>query len=110
MQTGNTDFIYKNELDKACFKHDMTYGKSNDLSKRNQSDINLRDKAFKIGRDPKYDGYQKGLASMVFLIKSLVKVVLPNQIINLQINFIDRSLENSREEKLFHLLETIFGV
>ena len=110
MQTGNTDFIYKNELDKACFKHDMTYGKSNDLSKRNQSDINLRDKAFKIGCDPKYDGYQKGLASMVFLIKSLVKVVLPNQIINLQINFIDRSLENSREEKLFHLLETIFGV
>ena len=66
MQTGNTDFIYKNELDKACFKHDMTYGKSNDLSKRNQSDINLRDKAFKIGCDPKYDGYQKGLASMVF--------------------------------------------
>ena len=28
MQTGNTDFIYKNELDKACFQHDMAYGKS----------------------------------------------------------------------------------
>ena len=25
MQTGNTNFIYKNELDKACFQHDMTY-------------------------------------------------------------------------------------
>ena len=31
MQTSNTDFIYKNEIDKACFQHDMAYGKSNDL-------------------------------------------------------------------------------
>ena len=38
MQTGNTDFIYKNELDKACFQHDMAYGKSKDLVKRTQSD------------------------------------------------------------------------
>ena len=48
MQTGNTDFIYRNELDKACFQHDMTYGKSKDLTKRTQSDKVLRDKAFKI--------------------------------------------------------------
>ena len=38
MQTGNTDFIYRNELDKACFQHDMAYGKSKDLAKRTQSD------------------------------------------------------------------------
>ena len=38
MATGNTDFIYKNELDKACFQHDMAYGKSKDLAKRTQSD------------------------------------------------------------------------
>ena len=37
MQTGNTNFIYKNELDKACFQHDMAYGKSKDLAKRTQS-------------------------------------------------------------------------
>ena len=36
-QTGNTDFIWKNDLDKACFQHDMTYGKSKDLAKRSQS-------------------------------------------------------------------------
>ena len=65
MQTGNTDFIYKNELDKACFQHDMAYGKSKDLAKRTQSDKVLRDKTFKIVSDPKYDGYQRGLASMV---------------------------------------------
>ena len=63
MQTGNTDFIYKNELDKACFQHDMAYGKSKDLVKRTQSDKVLRDKAFKIASDPKYDDYQRGLAA-----------------------------------------------
>ena len=66
MQTGNTDFIYKNELDKACFQHDMVYGKSKDLTKRTQSDKVSRDKAFKIANDPKYDGYQRGLVSMVY--------------------------------------------
>ena len=65
-QTGNTDSIYRNELDKACFQHDMAYGKSKDLAKRTQSDKVLRDKAFKIASDPKYDGYQRGLASMVY--------------------------------------------
>ena len=62
VQTGNTDFIYKNELDKACFQHDMAYGKSKDLAKRTQWDKVLRDKAFKIVSDSKYDGYQRGLA------------------------------------------------
>ena len=65
MQSGKTDFIYKNELDKASFQHDMAYGKSKDLVKRTQSDKFLRDKAFKIASNPKYDSYQRGLASMV---------------------------------------------
>ena len=64
-QTGNTDFIYTNELKKACFQHDMVYGKSKDLAKRTQSDKVLKDKSFEIAGDPKYDGYQRGLASMV---------------------------------------------
>ena len=51
VQTGNTDFIYRNELDKACFEHDMAYGKSKDLAKRTQSDKVLRDKAFRIASD-----------------------------------------------------------
>ena len=66
MQTGNTDFIYRNELDKACFQHDMAYGKTKDLVRRTQSDKILRAKAFKIASDPKHDGYQRGLASMVY--------------------------------------------
>ena len=59
MQTGNTHFIYRNELDKSCFEHDMAYGKSKDLAKRTQSDRVLRDKEFKIASDPKFDGCQK---------------------------------------------------
>ena len=65
MQTGNTGFIYKNELGKACFQHYMAHGKSKDLIKRTQSDEVLKDKAFEIASNPKYDGYQRGLASMV---------------------------------------------
>ena len=70
MQTGNTNFINRNELDKVCFQYDMAYGKSKDSAKRTQSDKILRDKAFKIASDPKYDDYQRGLASKFFDKKS----------------------------------------
>ena len=96
MQTGNTDFIYRNELDKACFQHDMACGKSKDLTKRTQPDKILRGKAFKFASDPKYAGYQRGLATS-FLIKSLV-VLLLSPITNSQMNFIGRLLEHSRDE------------
>ena len=113
MQTGNTDFIYRKELDKVCFQHDMAYGKLKDLAKRTESDKVLRNKAFEIASDPKYDGYQWGLASMFykFFDKNPVEVVLlPSQNINLQMNFINRLLENLRNEKFIHLLKIIFGV
>ena len=107
MQTGNTDFISRDEFDKACFQHDMAYGKSNDLVKRTQSDKVLRDTAFKIISDPKYDGYQRGLASIIYKFcdkKSSGKIT------NLRINFIARLLENFRDKKFIHSLETIFAV
>ena len=66
MQTGDTNYIYKNELDKACFQHDMAYGKYKDLERRTQSNKVLKDKAFEIANNPKYDGYRRGLASMVY--------------------------------------------
>ena len=68
MQTGNINFLYKNELDKACFQHDMVYGKSKDLTKTTQSDKVLRDKAFKIASNLRYDGCQREIASMVYKI------------------------------------------
>ena len=57
MATGKIDFIYKNDLDKACFQHDIAYGKSKNLVKRIQSDKVLRNKAIKIASNPKCDGY-----------------------------------------------------
>ena len=80
---------------------------------RAQSDKVLQDKAFKIASDPKYSVYQRGLASMIykFLTKNLVEVVLLiNQIINEQMNFINQLLENFKKEKFIHLLKKIFGV
>ena len=112
METGNTNFIYRNELDNACFQHDMAYGKSKDLTKRTKSNKVLKDKAFRIASNPNYDAYQKGLASMVyFLIKNLKQVVLlMNQIINWQMNFINQLLKHLKKEKFSHHLEIIFGV
>ena len=65
-ETGDTNYIYKNELDKACFPHDMPYGNFKDLPKITAADKVLGDKTFKIASDQKYDGYQRGLASMVY--------------------------------------------
>ena len=70
MQTGTGNYIYKNNLDKACFQHDMPYGKYKELTKRVESDKILRDKASKIASSPKYNGYEQGLASMVYKVFS----------------------------------------
>ena len=59
-QTGDSRYIYKNELDKACFQHDMAYGDFKDLKRRRAADNILRDKAINIAKNPKYDGYQRG--------------------------------------------------
>ena len=64
-ETGDTSYIYKNELDKACFQYDMAYGDFKDLKRRIFPDKVLRDKAFNIAKNPKDDRYQRGLASMV---------------------------------------------
>ena len=44
----------------------MAYGEFKDLARRNAAYKVLRDKAFNIAKDPKYDGYQRGLGSMVY--------------------------------------------
>ena len=65
-ETGDTNYIYKNELDKACFAHDAAYSNSKDLTKRTVADKILKNRAFNIAKDLRYDGYQRGLASMVY--------------------------------------------
>ena len=63
---GDANYIYKNELDKACFQHDMAYGDFKDLARRTASDKVLRNKAFNIAKNCKYDGYRRRLASKVY--------------------------------------------
>ena len=65
-RTGDTHYIYRNELDKACFQHDSAYADHKDLINRTEADKVLRDKVYDIASNPKYDGYQRGLASMVY--------------------------------------------
>ena len=59
METGDTNYIHRNELDKACFQNDMVYGDFKDLASITQLDKVLKDKAFKIASNPKYDGHQR---------------------------------------------------
>ena len=78
-ETGDSRYIYRNKLDKACFQHDRAYGDFKDLARRTAADRILRDKAFNIAKHPKYDGYQRGLASMFYNFfekKKLLAVVL----------------------------------
>ena len=65
-RTGDTRYIYRNELDKACFQHDSAYADHKDLINRTKSDKFLRDKVYDIASNPEYDGYQRGLASMIY--------------------------------------------
>ena len=65
-RTGDTRYIYRNERDKACFQHDSAYSDHKDLINRTEADKVLRDKACDIACNPEYDGYQRGLASMVY--------------------------------------------
>ena len=84
-ETGDSRYIYRNELDKSCFQHDMAYGDFKDLAKRTAADKVLRYKAFNIAKGQKYDGYQRGLASMVYklfdkmIASSGIKSMLQNE-------------------------------
>ena len=104
LNTGELSYIYKNDLDKACFQHDMTYNEFNDLEKRTQSDIVLKNKALKIASNPKCNGYERGLANMVY--KFFDKKSKGSGLKENQRNF----LQNPKKEKFILLLRTIFGV
>ena len=61
-ETGDSRYIYQNELD----KDDIAYGDLKDLNRRKAADKILRDKAFNVATNPKYDGHQRGLATIVY--------------------------------------------
>ena len=81
--TGYSRYIYQNKLDKAGFWHDMVSGDFKDISRITACDKALCDKAFDIAKNPKYDGYQCGLALLVY--NSFIKTILLLVQINLLI-------------------------
>ena len=125
-ETGDTDYIYKNELDKVCLVHDAAYSDSKDLTKRTVADKILKNQAFDIAKDPKYDGYQRGLTSMVYKFfdskiaspdnKSVgsgakrvnTKLIPQNEQLAEQLH--KPIIENLKKEKYIQHLKIIFGV
>ena len=67
MRDRRLSHILKNRLDAACFQHDSAYAKYKDRANRRQSDFVLKNKALKIATDPRVNGYQRGLASTVYM-------------------------------------------
>ena len=111
--TEDSRYIYQNELDKACFQHDMVYGDFKDLTRRTASNKILCHKAFNIAKNPKYDGYQSSLASMVYKFfdkKTSGSSIKIENMSDQQKSYTNQLLENSRKEKFNHLLYTIFGL
>ena len=113
-ETGDTKYIYRNELDKAYFQHDMAYVNFKDLARKTAADKVLKDKAFNIAKDPKYDGYQRGLASMVY--KSFDKKSAGSDIKSMPQNeqlaeeLHKPIIRKFKKRKYIQHLKTIFGV
>ena len=87
-RTDDTRYIYRNELDEACFQHDSAYADHKDLINRTKADKVLREKAYNVTSNPKYDGYQRGLVSMVY-------------------NFLRKRLRQSRVQSTLWVVELI---
>ena len=104
MQLGDTNYLYKNELDKACFEFNMGYGKYKDLQRRTQSGNVLKEIDFEIANNPNYDGYQRRLASMVYKCfdkksKRLGIKSMPNQQLSNELH--KRIIRKFKKESVF---------
>ena len=106
---GDSRYIYQNELDIACFQHATAYGDFKDLLRRTVSDKILRDKAVNIAKNPKYQGYKRGFASVVYkcfdkkssggVVKS---EIMPNQQLAEELHKpINRKIEKSKVHSSF---------
>ena len=86
-ETGDSRYNYQNELDKTCFQHDIASEDFKDLPRRKTSDKVLSEKTFDIAKYPKYNGYQRGIASMVykFFLRNLLVLVFKVVILKVRI-------------------------
>ena len=112
-ETEDSRYRYRNELEKACFQHDMAYGDFRDLARRTASDKVLRNKAFKIANNSKYDGCQRGLVSTDYIFfdkKSTGRGIKPMSNQELADELHRPVIEKYKKEKFIHHLKRMFGV
>ena len=84
-ETGDSWYIYQNELDKACFQHDFVYGDFKDLIRRIASDKILCDKEFSIAKNLKYDNNIKKNASEIYTTHNEGKSIFAERFIRTEI-------------------------
>ena len=89
-KTGNLKYLHRNELDKTCFTFDAVYSDSKDLATRFISDKILKDKAYEIARNWRYDEYQiaYGIWYIIFLMRKENQPL--EQMYNYQNNYINQ--------------------
>ena len=107
-ETGNLKHLYRNELDEAFCSHNSVYSDSKGLAKRTISNKILKDRAYEIGRNRKYYGYQRALPSMVYKVSDK-KTGSGISINEQQADELHKPVQNSKEEKSMGDLKTIFG-
>ena len=111
-QTGDTHYIYRNELDKACFQHDSAYADHKHLINRTEADTVLRDNVYDIASNPEYDGYQRSLASMVYKFfdkKSMGSGIKKDSSLILADELHKPIIKKFIKEKHIHNLKIIYG-
>ena len=99
-RTCDTCLLYRNGLDKTCFKRDAAYAKYKDVENRLISDQKLRNSAYDIASNPKYDGYQRGLANMVYKFFDAKVAPLDKKTMSGKGNAKHSSLERTKNNKI----------
>ena len=101
-------YIYQNELDNICFQDGVAYEEFKDLTRRLASDKILHVQAFNFAKNPKYDGYQHGLALMVykFFDKKSSAMHAPSETLATRNNFAGSEIISNKElaEELHKLI------
>ena len=77
-ETGDTNYIYKNELDKACFAHDAAYSDSKGLTKRSIAHKILKNKAFNI---------RKNIFACLFSVHNTISLSRHEQVCLMRLRF-----------------------
>ena len=100
-EIGDLKYIYQNELDKACFQHNMASRNFKDLPRSTAAVNVLWDKAFNIDKNPKYEAYQRRLASAFWLDWVVLPIIITHTKKNQLTNYTSPLLENLKNEKKY---------